>query len=509
MKKRSFPWSRLVQFLAMICLLFCCMPVLESEAKDVSLKRGEEVFYEGYSTFYYYIDGTLGYCLEPKRSSPHDGTYTSKQLTNDTLLSKTLYYAYGNPGYQKYLKPVFGENWQEKKKAYSLSHCILSYVYDDCKDSSDAFLGLSDTMKQKVKNCTAKIKTFPKIPDPDITFSEKSLTAVYDKDEKVQKTKNLTCKGDEENSIVLKLPADVTLVNETKGTKKTGNVTVYGGDRFYFRCPVEKWNGQTWKTGNIYGKNRQNWRSLVINTGAGGQHLGVGELVTADNIPTSLAVQWIAKPELRVEKNADREDKKYKVGDRITYTVDVTQQIEKAVAAGVTITDRILTEGVKLLPDSIILYDKDQSVVSDAVISVKENTYTIETKRFLESFHSGDKYTVTYQVEIEDEKLIGKEIENEVIVRAANTEEVDDTEIVTVEEPEKPEEPEEPENPGKPEKKEKPKITKVEKKPEKAVVKKKEIVKTGDEQNLILLMVLCILSCTVIFTCGKIARKTK
>ena len=509
MKKRNFPWSPFVRFLAVLCLVFCCVPAVKSEAKDVSLRRGEEVFYEGYSTFYYYIDGTLGYCLEPKRSSPHDGTYTSKQLTNDTLLSKTLYYAYGNPGYQKYLKPVFGENWQEKKKAYSLSHCILSYVYDECKDSSDAFLGLSDTMKQKVKSCTAKIKTFPKIPDPDIAFSEKTLTAVYDKNEKVQKTKTITCKGDEDNSIVLKLPADVILVNETKGTKKTGNVTVYGGDRFYLKCPVGKWNAQTWKTGNIYGKNRQNWRSLVINTGAGGQHLGVGELVSADNIPTSLAVQWIEKPELKVEKSADREDKKYKVGDRITYTVDVTQQIEKAVASGVTITDRILTEGVRLLPDSIILYDKDQSVVSDAVISVKENTYTIETKHFLESIHSGDKYTVTYQVEILDEKLIGKEIENEVIVRADNAEDVDDTEIVTVEETEKPDKPEKPEKPEKPAEKKKPEIVKVEKKAEKPSVKKKEIVKTGDEQDLILLTVLCILSCTVIFTCGRIARKTK
>ena len=109
MKKRNFPWSPFVRFLAVLCLVFCCVPAVKSEAKDVSLRRGEEVFDEGYSTFYYYIDGTLGYCLEPKRSSPHDGTYMSKQLTNDTLLSKTLYYAYGNPGYQKYLKPVFGK----------------------------------------------------------------------------------------------------------------------------------------------------------------------------------------------------------------------------------------------------------------------------------------------------------------------------------------------------------------------------------------------------------------
>ena len=66
-----------------------------------------------------------------------------------------------------------------------------------------------------------------------------------------------------------------------------------------------------------------------------------------------------------------------------------------------------------------------------------------------------------------------------------------------------------PEKPEKPAEKKKPEIVKVEKKAEKPSVKKKEIVKTGDEQDLILLTVLCILSCTVIFTCGRIARKTK
>ena len=53
MKKRNFPWSPFVRFLAVLCLVFCCVPAVKSEAKDVSLRRGEEVFYEGYSTFYY------------------------------------------------------------------------------------------------------------------------------------------------------------------------------------------------------------------------------------------------------------------------------------------------------------------------------------------------------------------------------------------------------------------------------------------------------------------------
>ena len=43
------------------------------------------------------------------------------------------------------------------------------------------------------------------------------------------------------------------------------------------------------------------------------------------------------------------------MGDIITYTIDVTQKIEHAVAKNVVITDTILTEGVKLQKNSIVL----------------------------------------------------------------------------------------------------------------------------------------------------------
>ncbi len=52
---------------------------------------------------------------------------------------------------------------------------------------------------------------------------------------------------------------------------------------------------------------------------------------------------------------------------------------------------------------------------------------------------SGQKYTVEYQVAITDESVIGKEIENEVVVCSENAEEVKDRETVKVEEEPKPE----------------------------------------------------------------------
>lgn len=491
-------------------------PVLQTEAKEVALQRGEELFYEGYSTFRYYIDGELGYCLEPKKDSPRDGSFSGALLENNSLLSKTLYYVYGGPGFEGYMKPVFPEEWRGEEKAYCLSHCILSYVYDNCSGSREVFPGLGSDMQSLVIKCTDAIRKFPDIPEPDIEFQEKDLTAFFSKEQKVQRTAETTCIGDPENSVELTLPEHVTLVNMTKGTEEQGKVTVWGQDRFYLKADVKDCNGATWSSGNVYGRKRQRWRSFVVSTGDSRQHLGTGHLIEAESTPASLGVRWIPAPKLEVDKRADKSGKSFKLGDLITYSIDVTQQIEDAVAKNVIITDTILTEGVKLQKNSVVLLDQDQSIVSDAVISVKGNSYTIQAGEFLQSIKAGESYTVEYQVVVTDESVIGKEILNEVIVRADNCEEEKDDETVTVEEPEEPQEPEprireeEPEEPKEPEPEIPAKEETKEPKPEiQKVQESKAPVKTGDRQNLMVLMLLSILSCTVIFICGRIARKTK
>ena len=344
-------------------------------------------------------------------------------------------------------------------------------------------------------------------------FSKTELNAYFAPEERVQRTGELICHGDKSNTLELTLPSGVSLVNKTKGTTKTGKVSVSGENVIYFTADAPNYNGKSWKTGNLYGKNRQKWRSLVVSTGSDGQHLGTGELIEAKEPPTALSITWIPEGEVEIDKRADKSDKKFQVGDIITYTIDVTQQIEHAVAKNVVITDTILTEGVKLQKNSIVLLDKDQSIVSDAVISVQGNSYTIHAGEFLQSIHTGEKYTVEYQVVITDESVIGKEIHNHVIVRSDNCEEKEDEEKVEVEEPkEEPEEPKEepPKEPEEPEEPKEPELP-VPEEPEEITrkVEKTAPVKTGDEGNLMVLIVISILSCTVLFICGRISRKTK
>ena len=67
-------WTLLTGALLSVCLWLGMGQgmSLEARAQDVTLERGEQVAYEGYVTNYYYIDGELGYCLEPEKMPPEE-----------------------------------------------------------------------------------------------------------------------------------------------------------------------------------------------------------------------------------------------------------------------------------------------------------------------------------------------------------------------------------------------------------------------------------------------------
>lgn len=497
-------WTLLTGALLSVCLWLGMGQgmSLEARAQDVTLERGEQVAYEGYVTNYYYIDGELGYCLEPEKMPPEGGTYEADLLGNDSLLAKALYYVYGGPGYEDYLEKELPEDWRGKQEAYCFSHCMLSYIYG----GSDAFRGLSEETKGAIRRCVEAVKGFPEIPEPELTFSRSKLTASFDPKEGRQQTETVTCTGDPANQVKIPLPEGVTLVNVTRGTSDQKQAVVRGGDRFYLWADVAYGNGGGFKTGDLYGQNRQKWRALVFEAGSGNQHIGSGTLVKAQVKPVSLQVSWVPEPELEIEKEADKSGKTYELGDLITYTIDVTQRIQEAVAKNVVITDTILTEGVKLQKTSVVLLDEENQVVPEAKITVRGNSYTIEAGEFLRGPESGQRYRVEYQVAITDASVIGREIENEVVVRADNAPEEKDRETVKVEEPEpEPEpEPEEPEPEPEPEPEEpapQPSPRQEEPLP--------QAPKTGDEGNLMVLALLCILSCALLLICVKISCKAK
>lgn len=151
---------------------------------------------------------------------------------------------------------------------------------------------------------------------------------------------------------------------------------------------------------------------------------------------------WINSPVLEVGKQADKEE--YLVGDTVTYTVNVTQVQTGCVARNVTISDTILTEGVKLQKNSIVLLDKDGNKfhIPEELIEVQGNSFIIHTGMHLirESgyinwdvenggavtkgsynpiqIEKESALTVEYAVEIVDRDLAGQTICNKVIVNS-------------------------------------------------------------------------------------------
>lgn len=180
---------------------------------------------------------------------------------------------------------------------------------------------------------------------------------------------------------------------------------------------------------------------------------------SADNAAEVKASEriWINSPVININKQADKEE--YLVGDTVTYTVDITQDQIGCVARNVVISDSIVTEGVKLQKNSIVLLDKEGTKfhIPEEQIEVKGNSFVIHTGMHLIKEHGynhwdaengglimkGDynpiqvekegKLTVEYAVEITDRNLAGETILNKVKVNSDENIPKEDDEEVLVE----------------------------------------------------------------------------
>lgn len=134
---------------------------------------------------------------------------------------------------------------------------------------------------------------------------------------------------------------------------------------------------------------------------------------------------YINSPKLQLKKSTNK--KEYKLGDCITYHLDLIQENEGCFMRNVVVEDSIKTEGVNLKAGSISVRDADgKDITKECDIKIKGNGFTIETHKNLVKgknpygFEKETKISVTYEAEIQDEKLAGFDIEN--IAKAPPTE---------------------------------------------------------------------------------------
>ena len=130
MEKKGVCFARKFILAVGVFFLLLILPAVNAEAKEVSLVKGDAIRYMGYSTHYYYVDGNLAFCLEPDMKSPGNGAYSASELDSKSHLSKAMYYMYGGPGYEQYIKSSLTGGWGEDANAY----CCLLYTSPSPRD---------------------------------------------------------------------------------------------------------------------------------------------------------------------------------------------------------------------------------------------------------------------------------------------------------------------------------------------------------------------------------------
>ena len=110
----------------------------------------------------------------------------------------------------------------------------------------------------------------------------------------------------------------------------------------------------------------------------------IDNTVTADSWQTETkeasASVYVNSPKMDIQKSVER--KGYAVGETVDYTLELTQLNEGCFMRNVELTDTIQTDGVKLLPGTLIILDKNNKDVTDQydVTFDGNKGFTIKTK---------------------------------------------------------------------------------------------------------------------------------
>ncbi len=155
------------------------------------------------------------------------------------------------------------------------------------------------------------------------------------------------------------------------------------------------------------------------------------------------AVIWINSPGIEVEKAADI--KKVKVGDLVTYTVQITNRNAGTLARNIVIEDTLDKENTsyaKIQKNSIVLLDSQGNKIENVKTRVTDDSLRIETgKNLVNKDDSGLKgdigqesealLTLEYQIKVISEDAAGEAIRNTVVANSdENIPDEDDDEVI-------------------------------------------------------------------------------
>lgn len=286
-------------------------------SQQVSVTRGAEYRYAdyGYGTYLTYqytvkfgnVSATA-YCVQPSKPGPGTGTYTINKVGDGKALAKVCYYGTKASGDDGFFTEENGYGNLSAGARFILVHLAASYA----NGSSDAFSGANTTAQNLAKKLYNYCISQPDIPDVAMSFSDADVTAYVDGNS--QRTKEITFKADELQSITMKLPSGVKLHNVTTGkTSKAGEaVEISGGTKFYLSAPLTQVQdvAGNWSA-TMKGSVTKDYSAYKISTGSGSQDLALvfGEGVD-DEKYVDFKVTWVQYASVKVIKRDAKADAK-------------------------------------------------------------------------------------------------------------------------------------------------------------------------------------------------------
>ncbi|WP_139193237.1 MucBP domain-containing protein [Terribacillus saccharophilus] len=276
----------------------------------VKIEYKGAVSYQGSVVGDFRVNGVQAFCYQHSKKSPPTGTaYNEPSPYDNERAKRALYYGWGGDG----------NIFTNRDEGLVTTSLILDRIYSG--GSSGKSLPKYDKLWDLVVNGEDL--------DTNVAFSDTNLSVSVKGNKQVSQT--TTFKSYSENSVSIKVPKDVTIINETTGKKVTnGTMKVYGGEKIHLEASLEV--GVNYSTGNIKGSMKLFQPLITKPQGGGFQVLGFMDIYTDPDETASfkakfevrkknIDVTWKDKDSKKVFKHVN-EDKT--IGSKYKYTPPAT-----------------------------------------------------------------------------------------------------------------------------------------------------------------------------------------
>ena len=264
--------------LVIVTLTTAILPIIQTKVKaaDGVVDYKGSVSYGGSTVGKFYVNGRIAFCLEHKKDTPPTGREVTSEIYTNSKILKCLYYGWEGE-----------EQWHFESEEQGIVYTSLAldhFKNGNANNVAKEFINYVDSMPG---------------PQTELNFTKNNLNTQIE--ENIQKTQSTSMYGSPSLYITIPLQDGVTLVNETKGTRSTGNVNVYGGDSFHLEAPLNITG--SWKS-NPINNHRYQYQAIIYRT----QSLLEQDLISRYEVAVDnsssirLYVNWISAGGLEIYK---------------------------------------------------------------------------------------------------------------------------------------------------------------------------------------------------------------